>query len=205
MSPPVDDHATRLSSRFERAGLAVLLAFAFSLTALIWFGWPDRTTRAFNSSSTGSSSSGATATAVVGFRENSIVDRLRRLESIPRPELTLLILVGVALACTIPLVTHSSTVGAVGRVTCRLGQLFGALLAVAGVAASIDVFRHQQGLDTQASSLSHLNAAALAAVSVVLARVGAQPDDAKRTRGRITRVKRPVPRPLGVPRDSPGK
>ena len=205
MSPPKDDRALRLASRFERAGLAVLVAFAFSVTALIWFWWPDRTTRVFNSSATGSSASGANATALVGFQENSIVDSLRRLERIPHPELSLLILVGVALACAIPLVTNSSTVSAAGRLTCRLGQLFGALFTVAGVTASIDVFRQQQALDTQASSLSHLNAAALAAVSVVLARVGAKPAETKRLPSRITRVKRPLPRPLGVPRAPRGE
>jgi hypothetical protein len=196
----MDDSEARLSSRFERAGLAVVTAFVLAVSALIWLYWPDRTTRAFSSSD--SSTTGTGSIALIEDNENSIIDRLRRLESIPRPELTLLILIGVALACAVPLVTHRSTVGLAGRITCRVGQLVGALFAFAGVAASIDVLRQQHGPDTLARPLGHLNAAALAAVSVVLARVGTTSTETEPTRGRITRVKRPVPRPLGVPRPS---
>ncbi|MEO8694817.1 MAG: hypothetical protein ABI658_14925 [Acidimicrobiales bacterium] len=191
----MDDLAARLSSLFARAGLAVLLAFILAVSALTWLSWPDRTTTRFSSSE--SSTAGAGAISLFGVKEDSLIDRLRRLEAIPRPELTLLILVGVTLACAVPLVTHNSTVTYVGRMTCRLGQLLGALFAFAGVVAAIDVLRQQHGFDTLARPFSHLNAAALAAASAVLARFGAKPNETKRVR-----VKRPVPRPLGVPRNS---
>ena len=199
----MDDSATRLSSQFERAGLGAILAFVLAVSGLIWLFLPNRTSSAFSSTESSTTGSGGFSFSVV--EKDSIVDRLRRLEGIPRPQLTLLLLVGVALACAIPLVTHKPTVSFVGRITCRLGELLGALFAVAGVVTSVDVVYQEHGFDTLARPLNHLNAAALAAVTVVLARVGSNPTETrrplKRSRSRITRVKRPVPRPLGVPRD----
>jgi hypothetical protein len=201
----MDDSATRLSSQFERAGLAVLLAFVLAVSGSIWLFLPDRTSSSFSSSSVSSSTGSGSVTFWV-VEHDSIVDSLRRLERIPHPELTLLLLVGVALACAIPLLTHKPTVSLVGRFTCRLGQLLGAFFVVAGVVTSVDVLYQEHGFDTLARPLNHLNAAALAAVSVVLAGVGSSPTETtrpmKRSRSRITRVKRPVPRPLGVARES---
>jgi hypothetical protein len=198
----MDDSPTRLSSQFERAGLAVLVAFVLAVSGYIWMYLPDRTS---SFTSLESSTTGAGGLRLVLDEKDSIVDRLRRLEGILHPELTLLLLMGVALSCAIPLVTHKPTVSRAGRLTCRLGELLGALFVVAGVITSLDVLYQEHGFHTLARPLNHLNAVALAVVSVVLARIGANPGEPKTSRSRITRMKRPVPRPLGIPRVSQGE
>src|SRR4051794_37404260 len=121
------DRQRRLCARFERAGLGVVLAFVLTISGWCWLQWPDRT-------SSGGSSSSSTRTDTVALlvvKQNSLLDHWRRLETVFQPRLALLLLVGIALACTGPVVTRALSASTVGRVVCDLGQLFGAVLALA--------------------------------------------------------------------------